>query len=231
MKINNKSKRKVCLIIRDPVESWEKLNINFEENKDLIVNVIPFSELKLEYERFEQKRNLLKQFDVFVCDNHIYHSLKKILGRDFYDDKKYPVGVTINYNGKDEKEIKQNALNAKNDIIKAASNYLFYMSNGPNYTVRAGYVEDEENTLVNNIVNITKHTLAHILKWGTDFEHLKSITLKFNNSFELPIFNQLNEIEIKAGLEILNNKVKDKKTEDNNKNAKEGNKGKKVGKK
>ena len=215
VKINNKAKRKVCLIIRDPVESWEKLNINFEDNKDLIVNIIPFSELKLEYERFEQKRNLLKQFDVFVCDNHIYHSLKKILGRDFYDDKKYPIGVTINYNGKDDKEIKQNAENAKTDIIKAATHYLFYMSNGPNYTVRAGFVEEEEKKLVSNVVNISKHTLAHILKWGVDFEHLKSVTLKFNNSIELPIFNQLSELEVKAGLEILNNKGNEKKAEKN----------------
>lgn len=223
IKINNKSKRKACLIIRDPVESWNKLNISFDNNKDLTVDIIPMSELKLEYERFENKRNLLKRFDVFLCDNHIYHNLKKLLGRDFYDEKKYPIGITINYNSKDDKELALSSLNAKNEIIKASTHYLFYMSNGPNYTVKAGFVEDDNEELINNIIIASKHTLANILKWGVEYEHLKSITIKCNDSLELPIFNQLTEEEIKAGKELIN-KTKETKITKDNKNSKKSKK-------
>lgn len=197
--VDSKARRRVCLIIRDPAEDWLNLDINFDNESDIEVNVITYASLKQEYFQYEQRRNLLKQFDVFLCDNHIYMMLKKILGKAFYDAKKYPFGITI-----DKKKENSNA--TKELILNAARNTMFYMSNGPNYTIKAGYVEEEESKLLPKIKTTMTHTLANILKWGVDFSQLKGISLKFTNSIELPIFNQLSAEEIKAGKELLKEK-------------------------
>ena len=197
--VESKARRRVCLIIRDPAEDWLNLDINFDNESDLEVNVITYASLKQEYFQYEQRRNLLKQFDVFLCDNHIYMMLKKILGKAFYDTKKYPFGITI-----DKK--KENSNTTKELILNAARNTMFYMSNGPNYTIKAGYVEEEESKLLPKIKTALIHTLANILKWGVEFTQLKGISLKFTNSIELPIFNQLSSEEIKAGRELTKEK-------------------------
>lgn len=201
--VNSKAKRRVCLIVKDPAQNWIDRNIDFSDAEDVDVNVIPFSELKAEYDHYDEKRNLLKLFDVFLCDNHIYFSLKKILGKNFYEDKKFPIGITIGNNNDAIKE----------EILKNSRNHLFYMSNGPNYTVKTGHVCDDTEELLKKVKTASAHTLAHILKWGVDFDQLKSISLKFTNSIELPIFNQLTPEEIKAGVEVLKEQKSGKKEE------------------
>lgn len=195
VKIESSIKRKVCLIIKDPAQIWLDLNINFEDHPELDVMVIPFSQLKLEYAMYEQKRNLLKQFDAFVCDTTIYMHLKKVLGREFYDSKKYPINVKIN-SQVDPKKI-------KNDIIDASSNYLFYMSKGPNYSVKAGFAVEKETELVKKIQTAITHTAAHILKWDVDLDNLKTISVKLSNSIELPIYNSLTKEEILIAKQVV----------------------------
>lgn len=196
VRINSNARRRVCLIIRDPVEEWKDLNISFDDVKDLDVNIITYSSLKQEYFQYESKRNLLKQFDVFLCDSHLYMMLKKILGKCFYAAKKYPLAVKIDKKKEMSNETKQS-------IVNAAQNQIFYMSNGPNYSVKAGFVEEDEKILLDKTVTAAKYTLAHILKWGVDIEQLKTISVKITNSIELPVFNQLTKEEIQIGKELL----------------------------
>lgn len=206
VKIESTTKRKVCLIIKDPAQIWIGLNINFEDHPELDVMVIPLSELKLEYAMFEQKRNLLKQFDTFICDTTIYMHLKKTLGREFYDSKKYPINVKIN-SQIDPKKIKA-------DIIDAASNYLFYMSKGPNYSVKAAFAVEKDTEIVKKVQAAIVHTLSHILKWDVELESLKSISLKLTNSIELPIFNNLTKEEIQIAKEVLKEGITPRTTKD-----------------
>ena len=203
VKINSNARRRVCLIIRDPVEEWNELNISFDDVKDLDVNIITYSSLKQEYFQYESKRNLLKQFDVFLCDSHLYMMLKKILGKCFYSAKKYPLAVKIDKKKEMSNETKQS-------IINAAQNQIFYMSNGPNYSVKAGFVEEDDKILLDKTITATKFTLAHILKWGVDFEHLKTISVKITNSIELPVFNQLTKEEILTGKDLIAEEKKSK---------------------
>lgn len=194
--LNSFSKRKVCLIIKDPKEEWENLGISFETETDVEVNVISYSSLKHEYSQYEQKRQLLKQFDLFICDFKIYMMLKKVVGKVFYKNKKYPFPVFINKN-------KENSDETKNNILTAARNTLFYMSNGPNYSVKVGFVDEKEEDLIKKINICSVYVVANILKFGVEFEDLKGISLKFTNSIELPIYVHLNKEEIEIGKKIL----------------------------
>lgn len=201
--LNSFSKRKICLIIKDPKEEWENLGISFDTETDVEVNVISYSSLKHEYSQYEQKRQLLKQFDLFICDFKIYMMLKKVVGKVFYKNKKYPFPVFINKN-------KENSDETKKNILTAARNTLFYMSNGPNYSVKVGFVDEKEEDLIRKIHVCSEYVVANILKFGVEFEDLKGISLKFTNSIELPIYVHLNKEEIEIGKKILlENKDKD----------------------
>lgn len=228
VQLNNSSIRKVCLIIKDNfVKQWKQMNLEFDSDK-FQVDVIPYSELKNEYATYENKRNLLKRFDMLLCDKGLYMILRKVLGRAFYNAKKYPMAVTItepkpfDVNGAKHVEtesnvdIKEQADKIKKEIVNAVSNVSFYMSNGPNYNVKAAYLAEEKtDNLVKKIKTVAKHTLSHILKWGIELQHLKCISLKFTNSIELPIFNQLSEEEINAYHSQLKENNKEKKEKDN----------------
>jgi len=53
-----------------------------------IGKAIGYTELNKEYNTFEEKRKLCKEFDLFFCDYRIYDLLRKPLGKFFYDRKK-----------------------------------------------------------------------------------------------------------------------------------------------
>ena len=234
VKLNIPTVKKVCLIIKDNYKQfWEEMKLNFEDQKNFELNVITFTNLKQEYEQFDKKRNLVKRFDMFLCDKSLYMILKKVLGRAFYKSKKYPLAITLtkprpelikdkanNYESESENEeentekyfVSKDIVSKL--IIDSVTNVHFTMSNGPNYTVKAGYLsEDKTETIVKNLKNVISYTLAHILKWGVRFEHLKTVSLKITNSVELPIFNQLSTEEINAFYSKLDEKKsKDKKS-------------------
>lgn len=232
VKLHTSVVRKVCLIIKDKfVQTWKDLNLEFTDKSNKFeLDVIPFSSLKQEYALYEKKRNLVKQYDLFLCDKSLYMMLRKVLGKAFYNAKKYPLALTFvnsNPNEKLEKEEKtvdkKEAERIKQDIINAATNATFYMSNGPNYTVKAAYLNEEKtDKLVSKVLTAIKHTLAHIMKWGVEFDGLKTISLKFTNSLELPVFNQLTDDEIKAYYGKIEEKEKhDKKNKSDKKDKAE----------
>lgn len=199
--------RKVCLIIRDNfVDQWKKTDIKFDGCE---VYAISYTDLKLEYSQFEQKRNLAKRFDNFICDKSLYMGLKKLLGRTFYELKKYPFAITLT--NENNEKIDNNQIKSKIESI--VNNVIFYMNKGPNYTVKVDFLYSDEKLLTEKVKNTVSYVLAHILKWGVTFESLKSITLKTNDSIELPIFNQLTKDEINAYYSKIEEKKESKKAE------------------
>jgi len=73
---------------------------------------------------------------------------------------------------------------------------IFYMNSGPNYTVKFARCVMSGGDIVKNAIATAKGVIPHILKWGIDFNELKSISIKSTDSVELPIFNQLSDEEI-----------------------------------
>ena len=46
------------------------------------------AKLKTHYKSYESRRQLVVMYDVFLCDNQIYHILPRLLGKEFYRKKK-----------------------------------------------------------------------------------------------------------------------------------------------
>jgi ribosome biogenesis protein UTP30 len=154
---SEKYNTRVCLIVKDPREAFKDLNLTFPFD----LKVFDLEKLKLKFSRFKERRALLKEFDLFLCDAKVYKILKRYLGKPFYDAKKYPVPVVLEYSKPDE---------IKETIIKNVSKINpIYMAHGPNYSVKVGRAVMTNEELTKNIVDVSASVAAHIIKWGVDF--------------------------------------------------------------
>jgi ribosome biogenesis protein UTP30 len=148
----------VCLFVKDPSSDFKDLAIDFPFK----VKVIDVQKLKLKYSRFQERRNLVKQFDIFLCDFKIYMLLKKLLGKPFYTAKKYPIPIKLDYSNKDS---------ITHEVVSQVENCTtYYMTHGPNYSVKISRVVMEDEESVENIMAAVTGTLPHILKWGINLE-------------------------------------------------------------
>lgn len=149
---------RICLFVKDPKSEFKDINIDFP----IKVKVIDVQGLKLKYSRFQDRRNLLKQYDLFLCDYKIYFVLKRLLGKPFYVSKKYPVPIKLNYEKPEE---------IKSEILNHVQNSgFFYMTNGPNYTFKVARFSMNRDNILKNVLKSVNHVIAHIMKWGVSFE-------------------------------------------------------------
>jgi hypothetical protein len=150
----------ICLIVKDPRSDFKDLNIH----KDLPfkLKVIDIEKLKLKFSRFNERRNLLKEYEMFLCDHKIYNMLKKHLGKPFYASKKYPYPIRMDYTKPSE---------IKDTICSIVTKTTpFYMTHGPNYSVKISRAVSSNEEILENIKEGAGQTLSNILKWGVNFD-------------------------------------------------------------
>ena len=175
----------ICLIVKNPKSDFKDLNIEFPFN----MKIIDIDKLKTKYQQYSKKRELMKKYDLFLCDNRIKFVLRKLLGKCFYASKKIPYSISLNYEDKDK---------IKNDIIEIVNkSTIFHMNNGPIYNIKFGRfsMNLEENT--NNLIECIKQIIPHILKYDIDLDELRNISIKGNNTLELPLYEHIKENDLK----------------------------------
>lgn len=59
-------------------------------------DIISFEELRTDYKTFKAKRELLEEYELFFCEGRIYMLIKKMLGRGFYQRKRFPFPIEFN---------------------------------------------------------------------------------------------------------------------------------------
>lgn len=60
-----------------------------EAECSILCQVIPITKLKTNYKSYELKRRLSQSYDVFLTDRRLYHMLPRLLGKKFFEKKKY----------------------------------------------------------------------------------------------------------------------------------------------
>lgn len=156
----SKFNTQVCLFVKDPKSAFKDLNITSELPFKL--KVIDIKTLKLKFSRFQERRNLLKEYELFLCDSKIYMLLKKLLGKPFYVHKKYPVPIKLDYSKPED---------CKNEVLSHVEKTTnFYMTHGPNYSIKIGRAVSGIDEILDNINEGVHQVIAHILKWGVEFE-------------------------------------------------------------
>ena len=174
---------KVCLIVKDTNEGELKKSI-----KDLaipcVTKILEYSKVMRNYSQFKDKRELINEYDLFLCDSRIYKMLPKVLGRGFYRKKKFPYAVNIM--GKGEEGVREALFRGIN------STYLM-LGNGPHYSLPVGRSSFNLMDNVHNVMQAIYSVIAYILGAEIPYEKVLSISLKTANSVELPIYNHLEQ--------------------------------------
>jgi len=60
-----------------------------------IAEVIGFDRLKRDFHQFKDKRQLCRDYDLFLADIRIYKMLPDMLGKEFYSKKAYPCPIKL----------------------------------------------------------------------------------------------------------------------------------------
>jgi ribosome biogenesis protein UTP30 len=85
-----------------------KDNVTFPSVKDVVFTSI--SDLGKKHVAYEKKRELVKNYDLFMADKRVVESLPKILGKVFYKKKKHPIPIDWNKFESEYTEIVNSAL-------------------------------------------------------------------------------------------------------------------------
>jgi hypothetical protein len=182
---NEKYSSNICLIVKNPKSDFKDLNIEFPFN----LKVIDIEKLKMKYQQYSKRRELMKKYDLFLCDNRIKFVLRKLLGKCFYVSKKFPHPISLNYEDKDK---------IKNDIIDIVNkSTIFHMNNGPIYNIKFGRFSMSLKDNLENLKECIKQVIPHILKYDIDLDELRNISIKGNNTLELPLYEHIKEDDLK----------------------------------
>ena len=161
----------VCLVVRDPQRTWkDKVS---EEDVTCVKRVIGVDKLRRKYKPFEARRELMKQYDVFMADEAVLPILPKLLGKNFFVAKRLPLPLPL----KATKPVKK--------IIEDAAFHSAWWSygGGDSVAVRIAYSSQEVAEIVSNVqaVVTAMHGICEEAK-------ILSIGLKTTDSLLLPLW-------------------------------------------
>ena len=183
---SEKHDTRVCIFVKDPEEDFKKI---FNELKvPCVAEVIGFDRLARDFRQFKDKRQLLRDYDVFLADIRIYKMLPEKLGKEFYTKKAYPCPIKLH----DVEDIQSRI----NDACKST---FFVQGNGPNYSVKVGKYSQEAKDVAKNAEIAIANALGYVTCWDNiEFGKVSQMTMRIGDSTELPIYNHLEKADIDA---------------------------------
>lgn len=208
----------ICLIVKDEskprcLEMIEK----FPEYMGCVKKVLTLGSLRKKHQSFEQKRQLISKYNMFLADDRILPMMSKALGKVFIKSKKLPIPVDLT---------RETALPFI--IQKALSATYMTVNTGTCISIRAGHTGMEPEKLAANVIAIAK---AAATKIPHSWANIQMIGVKTADSVSLPVYNKtpeaLREIAKLAGITVgasvsaADDKTEEKATSKNDKEGKE----------
>jgi len=176
----------ICLIVSDERQPLLKQQLIKCESPPIpqVKKILSFTKLRKNYSQYKSKRELLNEYDLFLCDAALLPSLPKHLGVKFFQRKKQPIAIKFN-----------NTLSSVS-VIKAVKRVLmstfYHFSSGPTIVIRCGDVEHSRSEIVENVKFIISKFIEKIPK---NWSNITAIYIKTKSSIAIPIYhsNLLNE--------------------------------------
>ncbi|XP_058964339.2 ribosomal L1 domain-containing protein 1-like [Pocillopora verrucosa] len=165
----------VCLFTKEDSSKVKQLL----KSKDVTVKkVISLTKLRKNYQSFETKRQLCSLYDVFICDDAIYHLLPKLLGKVFFSRKKFPIPVSLK------------KVNLKKEIDKVLNCSFMTLGHGSCSAIKVSHTEQSIEQAVENVVSAVSE-ITKIVPRG--WNNIQSLNLKTSDSIALPLYTSLPE--------------------------------------
>ncbi|CAM9495077.1 unnamed protein product, partial [Discosporangium mesarthrocarpum] len=171
----------MCLFVKDDAKAWVKEQLE-ETPVAGLTKIIKLQKLRTAYREFKNRRELLGQFDLFLCDDRIMPMLTKALGKTFLSVKKQPVPLRLE---------RWSSLGGQ--IARARDNTHLCMSHGSCWVLKLANTSMTEDQVVENIVAGVAAAVRHVPK---KWMNIKSIHIKSSNSVALPIYSSLEELDV-----------------------------------
>lgn len=183
----------ICVFVKDDFsdnkkQSWEEktkfwknlvgnaCSGSDEKSLGQVKKIIPLQKLKKNYKSFQQKRELLHSFDLFLCDKSLIEMMPGVLGKAFYQSKsKAPVPVTITQTKPVE------------DIIAAVKCACLRIPTGPCVGVKVGDISMDGEKLAENVKTVIAAADAIFEK---EKSVIHSVALRYTDSPSLEVYRR-----------------------------------------
>lgn len=170
----------VCLIVKEESKSWVKdLVERFPDELGCVKKVLGLQSLRIKHKRYEQRRELLARFDLFLCDDRILPMVGKAIGKGFFEAKKQPVPIKLT---------RKEALPVA--VQRCLSATYMHISAGTCVNIRAGNTGMPVKSLNENVQAIIANAINKIpSKWA----NVRSVSIKLPDSTSLPVYSKTPE--------------------------------------
>lgn len=85
----------VCLFVKDPQRTYKDLLPTL--GISCVHRIVGVSKLKGKFAPFEARRNLMDEYDVFLCDERVSPMMPALLGSKWMAKKKMPINVNVTH--------------------------------------------------------------------------------------------------------------------------------------
>lgn len=183
----------ICLIVKESSKAWcQEMIEKFPDHMGCVKKVLGLDSLRKKHGSYEQKRQLLSKYNMFLADDRILPMMSKALGNAFIKAKKLPVPINLT---------REAALPFA--IQKALNATYMTINTGTCISIRAGHTGMEPKKLTENIIAIANIAVSKIPR---SWANIQMIGVKTADSISLPVYNKtpetLREIAKLAGVSV-----------------------------
>ncbi|WVR04253.1 hypothetical protein IAU60_001253 [Kwoniella sp. DSM 27419] len=163
----------VCLLSKAPQREYKDLIAS--HGIKFISRVVGEEKLKGKFKPFEARRELMRDHEIFLCDERILEKMPKLLGKMFFEAKKQPIAVNVN-----RKDLKA-------ELGRAIASTYFHPSTGTSYAIRIA--TPSAATPAQTLANLLAAIPTVVSNIPEGWENVLSIGVKTNSSLMLPIWS------------------------------------------
>jgi len=168
----------ICLIVPDKEKAQYKLQMLPNVKK-----ILQPSDLREKYCQYESRRKLLASYDLFLCDERLSLVLRRLLGKTFLNQNKFPIPICLRPNHGTKKQLSP----AKTIAIARDSTYL-YIPQGTCINVRVAKTLQPSKEVRQNILRSINAIVKHI---PNGWKNIQELCVKTSTSVALPFFVNL----------------------------------------
>jgi ribosome biogenesis protein UTP30 len=183
----------ICLIVKESSKEWCQTMIEkFPDHMGCVKKVLSLDSLRKKHSSYEQKRELLSKYNMFMADDRILPMMSKALGKAFIKAKRLPIPINLT---------REAALPFA--IQKALSATYMTVNTGTCISIRAGHTGMDSKNLTENIIAIADKAAYKIPR---SWANVQMVSIKTADSVSLPVYNKtpeaLREIAKLAGVSV-----------------------------
>lgn len=173
--IHDPSTSTVCLFVKDPQRHYKDLLPTLGVKS--VHRIIGVSKLKGKFAPFEARRQLLDEYDIFLCDERVGPLMPKLLGSKWQQKKKMPISVNV-----------VRTKHLKQELDKAVGSSRFFANRGSTMSLPIGSASRmTADDLVENLAAALPVVMKRVPYEG--WKNVQNVEVKTGKSASLPIWS------------------------------------------